>query len=96
MPSIAGAEPMFSAASPATTACSDGCWLGASILGEILHLVSGHCWFCLLLLLAAGARQVFDHTPQETICTALFHQDVSHLWSKKQGRVWRTFETVAF
>jgi hypothetical protein len=38
------------------------------------------------LVLAAAAPQVFDdHTPQETICTALFHQDVNHLWLKDKG-----------
>jgi len=37
------------------------------------------------LVLAAAAPQVFDHTPQETICTALFDQDVSHLWLKDKG-----------
>ena len=48
---IAGAEQMFFSASPAKTGCSGGCWSGASIFGEIFHLVSGHCWFYLLLVL---------------------------------------------
>lgn len=71
---IAGAQPMFSIASPAKTTCLNVYWRGYSFIGKIFHFVFGYFGFPLKLIQAAEGPQVVDHTPQNKICTALFRQ----------------------
>jgi hypothetical protein len=45
LPGIAGAQPMFSFASPAKTTCLNVYWCGYSFIGKFFHFVFGYFGF---------------------------------------------------